>query len=240
MNIKHKTLANRLIMLMTMIVIVIITTIITLITNTVYANVAVIDSANLANSAKQVEAWRQQLDQMRRQLDLAHQQYYALSGSRGLGYTAYNHKLNQYLPSDYADIYNNLAQNDIAGIISKLTRDEELSGSCNDIQQQINRRSKNTIVTDKAVNLQGYEIAKQRLAQVDALMSQINQSQDMKAINELQARINVEQIAIQNEIVKMQLVSHLQAAEQQLISEQKRELNRRLLSNNNHNMPRIK
>lgn len=104
----------------------------------------------------------------------------------------------------------------------------------------IDERSRRTMVTDKAIGLRAYEGAQQRLDQIDGLMDEISRTQDQKAIEELQARIAAEQTAIQNETTKLQMIAHLRHAEQTLIAEQKRELNRRILSSENRAMPTLR
>ena len=57
---------------------------------------------------------------------------------------------------------------------------------------------------------------------------------------ELQARIQAEQAAIDNEATKLQMVAMLQQAEQRLIAGQRQDTNLRLLSSTNTAMPEIK
>lgn len=210
--------------------------------NQALATISVIDSANLSNSAKQVTAWAQQLEAMKRQLEQAKQQYIALTGNRNLGQILYNSELRNKLPAEYQAIYNMAGSSNygISGSISDIINLEKLSGSTADMQKNIEARSARTAATNKAVGLKAYAGANKRLLQIEALMNKINETQDLKAINELQARIAIEQAAIQNEMTKLQMIGQLQAAEQHLINEQKLELSRRLLNSTNTEMPRIK
>ncbi len=75
------------------------------------------------------------------------------------------------------------------------------------------------------------------LAAYRQLMGQINLTRDPKGIAELQARIAVEQAAVQNETTKLQLVGMLQRAEERLIEQQKSDLAQRILSASNRGMP---
>lgn len=52
---------------------------------------------------------------------------------------------------------------------------------------------------DKAFALEAYDQADARLRQIDQLMEQINQTQDLKGVAELQGRIAAEQAMIQCE-----------------------------------------
>lgn len=207
------------------------------------AVISVIDSANLSNSAKQVASWVRQLEEMKKQLEQHKQQYQALTGNRSLGRTLYNPELRKYLPEDYKTIYdtaNGGSGYGISGSIADIANHEKPQGSVADMQKSIEERSRRTAFTNKAVGLKGYEGAQRRIAQIESLMDKINDTRDPKAIAELQARINAEQALLQNETNKLQMISQLQKAEQDLIEEQKDEMNRRILDSKNTQMPRIK
>lgn len=84
---------------------------------------------------------------------------------------------------------------------------------------------------DKAFALDAYDAAKNRLSQIDQLMRQINQTQDPKAIAELQGRIAAEQAMIQNEQTKLQMYQMVAAAEDRLQEQRQREINAKVLAN---------
>lgn len=206
------------------------------------AEAPVIDVQNLAVQLEQVVKMTEQIDTMRNQLRRAEQQYNAVTGARGLGDIFYNPTLRSALPPDYQRIYNAVSSINysISGTIEDIRRHERQSGSVKSSQANITARSQQTAYTDKAVGLKGYESSQQRLNQIESLMKQINTTKDPKAISELQARIAVEQTAIQNENQKLQLIGQLQQAEQRLIAEQKAETNRKILNPNNTEMPKIR
>lgn len=149
-----------------------------------------------------------------------------------------NPALRQYLPVEYQNIYD-AASSDLSSPIASITAAENLTGSINDMQKSVAARQQQNVITDKAVMLRGYAGTKQRGNQIDSLMNQINSTQDLKAIGELQARIAIEQAAIQNEIVRLQIIEQLQHNEVKLVEEQKSEISRRILNSNNKQMPRI-
>ena len=78
---------------------------------------------------------------------------------------------------------------------------------------------------DKGFALDAYNAAKSRINQIDQLMQKINQTQDPKAIAELQARIGAEQANIQNEQTKLQMYSMVAAAEDRVQKQRQREIN---------------
>lgn len=208
------------------------------------ANIAVIDSANLAKSAEQVAAWGKQLEAMRSQLEKTKQHYGAITGSRGLGEILSNPTLRANLPPEYRTIYEQVNSDDygIADMMQNISRAESagLEGTVKDIQRNIEARKNRSNIINKAVALKAYDGANERLKQVESLMKEINKTKDLKGIEELQARILVEQATISNEANRLKVISHLQKAEHKLIKEQKNELNRRILSSKNTEMPSIK
>ena len=106
-----------------------------------------------------------------------------------------------------------------------------------DAQARIAARSRSTALTDKAIGLRAFDGARARLAQIEQLMTQIDRTRDPKGIQELQARLAVEQAAIQNEATKLQLVAMLMRAEERLVEQQRSELAQRILSASNRGMP---
>jgi type IV secretion system protein VirB5 len=166
--------------------------------------------------------------------------YQAVSGTRNLGTVLYNPALRAYLPADWARVYDAAAAGGYAGISGPLRAvqdGERLSATVADAQASIAARSRTTAMTDKAVGLRAFEGARERLAQIEQLMRQINLTSDAKSVQEIQARIAVEQAAVQNETTKLQLVSMLQRAEERLVEQQKSDLAQRILSASNRGMP---
>ena len=166
--------------------------------------------------------------------------YQALSGARGFGSVLYDPALRQYLPSEWTTVYDEAmagGRGGITGPLGAIRSSERLGGSVAEGQAAIAARSRNVAMTDKAVGVRAFEGARMRLAQIEQLMGQINLTRDPKAIGELQARIAVEQAAVQNETTKLQLVAMLQRAEERLIEEQKSDLAQRILRGSNRGMP---
>lgn len=215
-----------------------------------HAGIPVIDAAAIAKAAQQVAAWAQQQKQMVAQIQEAQKQVYQLettyrsmTGSRGFGSLLGNPGLPQYLPDDWKGIYNTAAGGGYAGIsgtLASILADERLSGTIADREQRFMQRSREAAATDKATGLRAYDGAKARLLQIQSLMGQIDGTSDPKAIAELQARIQAEQAAINNEATKLQMVAMLQQAEQRLIGEQRQDTNLRILRSSNTTMPGIK
>jgi type IV secretion system protein VirB5 len=212
-------------------------------TCSVRAEVSVFDRTRAADFVQQFVRMKEQLDTARSQLVEAQRTYESVSGTRGFGRVMRNTQLRAFLPDDMKTVYdsaNGGGYSGISGAISDILREEQFSGSVDDMQRQIEHRSRTAAATDKAVGLRAYQGAHQRLNQLEGLMDQIDQTQDQKAIQELQARLAGEQAAIQNETTKLQMIAQLQSAEHNLVAEQKREMSRRILNPENQTMPGIR
>lgn len=207
------------------------------------AGIPVYDGARAADFAQQFLRMQEQLETARQQLSEARHMYEAMSGSRGFGQLMRNPQLREFLPQDMQSVYDAARGGGYAGIsggIAEIEEQERFVGSIDDMQRHISERQRRVAATDKAVGLRGYAGAQQRLDQLEGLMDAIDQTEDPKAIAELQARINGEQAAIQNETTKLQMIAQLQNAEQRLVDEQKRAMSRRILNPENQGMPSIR
>lgn len=214
------------------------------------AQMAVFDSAAVANTATQITHMTSQLQQLKQtyetvtnQLAQAKQQYESMTGSRGLGDIFNNPQLRKYLPNDYKKVYD-LAQGGgykgITGTLDSVLAAEKLSGTVAEQLAAVRGRSTRSAATNKLMYDDGFAGAEARLDQLEQLRQQISQTQDQKAVGELQARIAVEQAAIAGEATKLQLMSLLAKAEADLAAEQRQELSRKLLSPSNTGMARIR
>lgn len=207
------------------------------------AGIPVFDGTRAVDFIQQFTRMKEQLDTAKDQLAEAQRMYESVTGARGFGDVLRNQNLREYLPEDLKTVYdsaNGGGYSGISGSIKDILREEELTGSVDDMRRSIEERSRNAAATDKAMGLKAFEGAQKRLAQIEGLMDEIGRTQDQKAITELQARIQGEQAAIQNETTKLQMIAQLRSAEQSLIAEQKRERSMKILSSQNQGMPGIR
>jgi len=195
------------------------------------------DSVNISYQVKELAQMAEQASQLKQQMDQAYKHYQALTGTRKLGMILHDSDLRKMLPQDAAAIYKNGVET--ANIVERIVGEEKYTGSIKDMQKHISTRAKYQAAVDKAVGMRAYEGTKRRLQQIDKLMAEINKTDDPKSISELQARISIEQAMIQNEITKLQLVSQLQQAEHQLITNQRQAMSHRILNPKNTGMPTL-
>lgn len=186
----------------------------------------------LAEFAANTARWAQQVEQMKMQIDQMRQQYSSITGSRGLGTIMNNPALRDYLPKDWQGVYDavkNGGYDGLSGRGAQIYADNKLFDSCafikaDDAKKVCEARAVKPS-QDKAAALDAYDAAKGRLAQIDQLMGKINDTQDPKAIAELQARIGAEQAMIQAEQTKLHLYQMVAQAEEKVQAQRQRELN---------------
>lgn len=207
-----------------------------------FAQIPVTDGASIAKSVEnQIETmakWKMQYDQMVSQIDQMKQQYAAVTGARGMGELFNNPQLRDYLPQDWQGVYDSVKSGGYAGLSGRaesIYDNNKVYDACAGFvsnEQRTNCEAQAVKgAQDKAFALDAYDAAKNRLSQIDQLMQQINQTQDPKAIAELQGRIAAEQAMIQNEQTKLQMYQMVAAAEDRLQEQRQREINAKVLAN---------
>lgn len=214
------------------------------------AQLAVIDAGSIENTAKQLIQMKSQLDQMVKtyetvtsQLRKAEEAYNAVTGVRNLGDVFNNPALRQYLPQDMKRVYDASqagGYRGVSGTIDEILALEGLKGSTSEQMRQINERQRRGAATAKLVGEDAYAGAQLRMEQLDNLLGQINKTQDPKGLGELQARIAMEQASLQNEAIKLQLLSHMAVAEDRLAEQQRREASAAIINPANTKMFKLK
>lgn len=209
-----------------------------LMSSVAFAQIPVTDVASIGQQTMaQIETiakWKMQYDQMISQIDQAKQQYDSLTGSRGLGNIMNDPALRDYLPADWQGVYDNVRNggyNGLSGRGASVYNANKIFDSCAymTIADQRTACEARAVKAsqDKGFALDAYDAAKSRINQIDQLMGKINQTQDPKAIAELQGRIAAEQANIQNEQTKLQLYAMVAAAEEKVQAQRQREIQAR-------------
>jgi type IV secretion system protein VirB5 len=180
-------------------------------------------AANIAKYIEMIEMYKVQIQQMK-------QQYESLSGIRGLGSLLNDPQYASYLPSDWKKVYNGVQNGKYAGLsgTAAAIRDAtKLLDVCEDLQEtkakQLCQQKADKAASDQGFASDAYDKATARWDQIQGLIEQINSTTDAKAIAELQARINGETAAIQNEATKMQMYAMMSAAQDKILEQQQRE-----------------
>lgn len=195
--------------------------------------IPVIDVANLANTAQNLVEWSKQLTEMKNQLSQLQDTYNSLNGLRNVGSLLNNELLVQYLPKDYQSSLEALLNGtggDFAGISGTLANivSANQKYSCaalNSTPALITQCEAqwNKLALDRNVGDMGYKQAAKNIDNLQTFVSSINSSTDPKTLQDLQARIAVEQVRMQNEQVKLETIKMMTAANDKLIAQQHRD-----------------
>lgn len=184
----------------------------------------ILNQQTATNQIANIAKYAEQIVQLKAQLDQAKQLYDQLNGLRNVGSLMNNQLLAQYLPPDYQKAFNALKSGQ-AGSLSGI------SGTLNQIASQYRTRDCNAnnftpaaIANCKAqqqqaamnqyVGEQGYQQSAQNIQNLQQFVNSINSSSDAKSLQDLQARIAVEQVKLQNEQVKLQTIAMMQKAQE--------------------------
>ena len=199
--------------------------------------IPVFDAANYANMIQTITAWQQQIAAMKQQYDQAVTQYQALTGIRGYGNLLSNPTLQQFLPADLRNVYAAVNSNNpwiTLNTSAQAARNAKAIFSCDSVPAGIPRNtclsSLNKNFADQDLFQQSYNQTLTQDQKINDLMSQINQTQDPKAIAELQARLAAEQSIQQNAMLKLQIATELAKTQTKLIEQEKREYAMRALT----------
>lgn len=200
------------------------------------AQTAAHNVATVAQWAKDIAEMKAQFDMLNNQYQQMEKDYEAVTGSRGLGNIMNDPAFRDYLPNDWQGVYDSVKNSGYSGL-SGTGKDVYQANAIYDLCATILKDDERTAceaqsvkgAQDKGFALDAYKAAQDRIGQIDQLMSQINATQDPKAIAELQGRIAAEQANIQNEQTKLQMYSMVAAAEDQIQQQRQRELNAKAL-----------
>lgn len=202
------------------------------------AGIPVIDMAAVANLVQQLGAWQQQLAGMQRQYDQLRQSntqlqqtYSAMTGSRGMEQLLpMSNEARNYLPSSYGDLTSmtNAAlpgYSGLAGQIQSIMRANSIlsSSQMNALSpemRQVVEQGRQAAAMLSGTTQAAYQNTGQRFSALQQLIDRIGTSQDPKAIQDLQARIQAEQNMLTNEQIKLQ--SLYQSARAQELAQQQR------------------
>jgi len=194
--------------------------------------IPVMDASSIAQAILQVQELQRQFEQARDHLD-------SVTGSRNLGDLLRNPDLRGYLPDDMKDVYDDLAGSGLDGTAQEIFDRQAVDEPFGDARDRLYERPGRQAATDKAVGQRAFEGTSERFNQVEQLTSEISNTEDMKEIAELQARLQGEMAAIQVEMNRVQLMTMLSAAEQRLAEEERRNYSMEILNPENTGMPSI-
>lgn len=174
----------------------------------------------------ELEALDHQYSELQSQSDQMQRSYNSMNGSRGmanLGQTARN-----YLPSTLDGV-----QSGQSGLASSASRYKDLAKildlgatglSANSDAGKTFLSAQNQNAMNQAASEQVYNQASERFKALQVLMDRVNQAPDQKDVQDLQARLQAEQMMLQNDQAKLVALSQSQQSQRDVLDQQSREV----------------
>lgn len=169
-------------------------------------------SSGGATEVTQLASWAAQYAQMVQEYKQLVAEYQSLNGIRGMASLVNNPGLRRYLPNEYKNILS-------SGYGDWATLRAALDAPIGSNALYKNRRDQ--LAIDEAMSLESYKQASRRFGDIQVLLDKINDSRnpDAKDMQDLQARIQAEQVMLQNESTKLAMLKNLQEIQKQKMQE---------------------
>ena len=174
--------------------------------------------------------WESELDRLK-------QTYDALTGVRNIGDIFDNKNLHKYLPDEWVKTYRIMKNLGYAGLVGEASAMWAVN--------QVFERCERIILKDKKLDCQTRAIKPtvdvanasvlygkiiERGAQIRDLQAAINKTEDQKAILELQARLQTEQLFVESMSNQIKVAQMTMEAEERVMQQRQLEFNARTLS----------
>jgi len=161
--------------------------------NAFASGIPVVDVANLGQSIQQVMHMVEQINQLKSQLAVAEQHIDRISGSRGMGDLIHS-TYDLTVQVDESEILKN------AGL--KTAEATGLVGNVAELYDEGNRN----VALQLGQSEKSLQQAQARFSELSKLVAKVNHCPDPKDIMDLQARIEAENVLLQNEKVKLSML----------------------------------
>lgn len=184
----------------------------------------------IAGWGQQAKDMAAQVQEMQNQVRQLRDTYNSLTSARNLGAILDNPALRNYLPAQWQGVYDAVRRGGYEGLSGRaagIYQNTKVFDGCGHLTLMDERQACEAAAVkpaqDKALAMEAYEQAANRINQLTQLMQRVGQTTDLKELGEIQGRIAVEQAMIQNEQTKMQLYGMIAQAEEQLQRQQAHE-----------------
>jgi len=193
------------------------------------AGIPVIDVAaivqailDVLNGITQIENQYQQIVGMGRQIE-------SISNARSLGDVLNNPLLQNYVPRDASTLVRSLETGGYGTLTgaSRALRDAQMTYNCLDVDDAAKRTNCQSMLAkpyqQKAFMEDALAKARDRVSQINSLMSRAGTTVDQKEIQEVTARIGAENALLQHEVSQIALMRGLAEADQRVAESRARE-----------------
>ena len=196
--------------------------------------IPVIDVANLVQSVEQVLDDATAIENQVQQIRQLQSQLQSINGLRNLGQVFNNPLLRNYVPSEAYTFVNAVDTGGYSSLrgTAKALRDAGMIYNCMDRAGDARTSCQATLAQpyqQKGLLQDAMTSAAGRLAQINALMDQINGTPDQKSVQEIQARIGAENALLAHEMTQIQMLQGMADSEERIARSQERERQNQML-----------
>ena len=190
--------------------------------------IPVIDAANLIQSIQQVLDGVTSIENQVQQIRQLENQLRSINGMRSLGQVFNNPLLHNYVPAEAYTVVNAVDTRGYSGLrgTAKALRDANMIYNCLDRTGDDRTSCQASLAQpyqQKGLLQDAMKSAAGRLAQINALMDQINGTADQKSVQEIQARIGAENALLAHEMTQIQMLQGMADSEERIARSQERE-----------------
>ncbi len=190
--------------------------------------IPVIDAANLIQSIQQVLDGVTSIENQVQQIRQLESQLRSINGMRNLGQVFNNPLLHNYVPAEAYTVVNAVDTGGYLGLggTAKALRDANMIYNCLDRAGDDRTSCQASLAQpyqQKGLLQDAMKSAAGRLAQINALMDQINGTADQKSVQEIQARIGAENALLAHEMTQIQMLEGMANSEERIARSQERE-----------------
>jgi type IV secretion system protein VirB5 len=172
----------------------------------------------------------QSVAQLKAQLTQLETTYKAMTGSRGIGGLINDPASRQYLPGEYDGVLSSVrtGSGDLSALANQILSKNavltaEQLAALSPESQKLVEQQRNQASAQGAAAQMAFRQASQRFSTLQVLIDSINNQTDPKAIQDLQARIQAENVMLQNEQARLQSMAHADVVQRQLDEQRDRE-----------------
>ncbi|WP_251451611.1 type IV secretion system protein [Parasutterella muris] len=192
------------------------------------SGIPTVDAAAIAQMVQQLTQLQQMYSQLQAQYNTAVSQLNAITGNRGLGMIHYDSKLRNLIPLDAQLRLNAIVRG--TGSLSSLGKEVfdrlNLGQACENYTGEVKEnclKSQSFVAEQQAILEETQKTVTQRLEKVELLMQQINSATDAKAIADLSARIQAEQVALSSSKLAAEFQQAQMNQQAEIVKEQARQ-----------------
>jgi type IV secretion system protein VirB5 len=190
--------------------------------------IPVIDVANLVQAIQQVMNDITEIENQVEQIRQMQAQVSSINGTRNLGNVFNSSSLKNYVPANAFTVVNAIDSSGYVGLTTtaRTLRDAQMIYNCLDRSGAARTSCQATLAQpyqQKALLQDAMQAASGRLSQISSLMSQINATDDQKAVLEIQARIGAENAMLQHEMSQVHMLTGMADSEERIARSRDRE-----------------